>query len=144
MTTFEQLLGLQACLLARYAECHNYAKAWGKDFVFKTIETLPTSYKDFKFDPNELTADALKQLGFRLWDDSGLLLIPLWLRPFLKVGSRIVSINGDAQSYSPLEDDSENRLGMLAYGVFGKPEEEKPKDPVKSSEAGYDEAAEKL
>lgn len=143
-TIFEQLQELQRSLLTRYAEAHNYALAWGEQFVFKTIKELPSRYKDFIFDPNQLKLSELKQLGFKPWDKSGLYLIPLWLRPFLKPGSMIKCIDGKVSAYSPEKTDSDNRFGLLAYGVVVYEKEDPRVDPLPCTSEEYAKAAERL
>lgn len=141
-TLFEKLLNLQSSLILRYAEAHSYADSWGKDFVFKYVKESPTGFAGFKFDPNQLSLQEMKKLGFRTWDESGLRLIPLWLFSFIQPGSVIVSISGETLKFSPYEEDTDHRFGMLAFGVIAK--DEPPADPLPCDAEGYDEAAEKL
>ena len=143
-TLFEQLRNLQLGLLTRYAEAHNYALAWGEQFVFKTVKELPKAYEAFRFDPNHLKLSELKQLGFKAWDGSGLYLIPLWLRPFLKTGSIVKSIDGKISGYSPEGHDNDQRFGVLAYGVVVYEKDDPRVDPLPCTTEEYDRAAEKL
>lgn len=143
-TLIDNLRHLQHSLMTRYAEASNYAQSWGKDFVFKYIQEVPESYKGFKFDPNELTFEDMRKLGFRQWDKSGLQLIPLWLFPYIKSGSVIVSINGDTLKFSASEEDNDHRFGLLSFGVIVEPKAAELAEPVSSSDDYYDQAAESL
>ena len=137
-TLFEQLRNLQLGLLTRYAEAHNYALAWGEQFVFKTVKELPKPFSDFRFDPNQLRLSELKQLGFKPWDGSGLYLIPLWLRPFLKSGCLVKSIDGKISRYSPEDHDNDQRFGVLAYGVIVYEKDDLRVDPLPCSSEEYE------
>jgi hypothetical protein len=140
---FEDLRHLQATLLTKFAEVHNYASSWGKDFVFKQITELPAAYRSFTFDPNDLSLENMIQLGFRKWDESGLQLIPLWLFPYIKAGSCVRSISGEELKFSA-NLDNDHRFGMLAFGVIPGGQKPATKEPVKASEEDYDKAAESL
>ena len=141
---FEDLKHLQSVLLNRYAEAFNYARSWGKDYVFTHIQKLPESYATYKFDPNDLSLDDMLKLGFRTWDDSGLQLIPLWLFPYIKPGASLVSINGETFRFSATEDDNDHRFGLLAFGVIVDNKKPEPAEPIDSSDPSYDRAAESL
>lgn len=80
-----------------------------------------------ELDPNNFTDDELRILGFGKWDESGLRLIPLYLKDCIKKGTVVYSITGElfVADVDKLDDDS--RFGFLSYGVY-------PKDIVKKSE----------
>lgn len=75
---------------------------------------------------SDLSKDQLFQLGFSAWDDSGLMLIPLWLYCHLPSGLELTSIGGDkvkvSDGYSKRESDSyidnDVRYGCIAYGFI--------------------------
>ncbi len=59
-------------------------------------------------------------LGFKSWsDDNPLLLIPLWLMPYLAptFEGGVISAN-EKVTLSLSEMDNDCRMGLLAYGVY--------------------------
>jgi hypothetical protein len=57
----------------------------------------------------------LFDLGFGNWD-GGLVLIPLWLLPFLNPNEKVRSITGDYTTIG--EADNDHRGGFIAYGFL--------------------------
>ena len=122
MSDYEFLLMVRQAIVNRAAEvfCYN----WSNDFSSKRIKEIPDvfSKSDYfrKVDPNEMTVDQLDNLGFKKWDDeSGLMLIPLYVYPFLKDEFMCGSISDIAARNIKASDiDTDNRFGCLAYGVF--------------------------
>ena len=122
MSDYEFLLMVRQTIVNRAAEvfCYN----WDNAFSSKRIKELPDvfSKSDYfrKVDPNEMTVDQLGNLGFQKWDDeSGLMLIPLYVYPFLKDEFMCGSISDiSARNIKASDIDTDNRFGCLAYGVF--------------------------
>ena len=122
MSDYEFLLMVRRAIVNRAAEvfCYN----WDNAFSSKRIKEIPDvfSKSDYfrKVDPNEMTVDQLDNLGFQKWDDeSGLMLIPLYVYPFLKDEFMCGSISDIAARNIKASDiDTDNRSGCLAYGVF--------------------------
>lgn len=67
-------------------------------------------------DPNELKKRQLIELGFAPWSVDGLLLIPIWLAPFLPSKVRTVSISGKIRT-TLKSIPKGDRMGYLAVGV---------------------------
>ena len=122
MSDYEFLLMVRQAIVNRAAEVFNYD--WSDDFSSKRIKEIPDvfSKSDYfrKVDPNEMTVDQLDNLGFKKWDaKSGLMLIPLYVYPFLKDEFMCGSISDkDACLMKVSEIDIDHRFGCLAYGVF--------------------------
>ena len=122
MSDYEFLLMVRQAIVNRAAEvfCYN----WDNTSSSKRIKEIPDvfSKSDYfrKVDPNEMTVDQLDNLGFQKWDDeSGLMLIPLYVYPFLKDEFMCGSISDIAARNIKASDiDTDNRSGCLAYGVF--------------------------
>ena len=122
MSDYDFLLMVRQAIVNRAAEvfCYN----WDADFSSERIKEIPGVFSKSKYfrkvDPNEMTKDQLVNLGFQRWDDeSGLLLIPLYVYPFLKdeiIGGSISDIC--ARLIKVSEIDLDHRFGCLAYGVF--------------------------
>ena len=122
MSDYEFLLIVRETIINRAAEVFNYG--WSDDFSSERIKEIPDifSKRDYfrKVDPNEMSIEQLENLGFKKWDDkSGLMLIPLYLYPFLKDGLMCASISDIEARHIKVSDiDTDNRFGCLAYGIF--------------------------
>lgn len=122
MTTFEMCSGIRRLIMNTTAEVMNYI-SWGSEYSYKRIMELPEKIKgkgDFKFiDPTELTLDEMKELGFNRWSsDNPIMLIPLWLMPFIDPKVEVTDIEGEKSLFK--DADNDNRYGCLAYGVNPK------------------------
>ena len=124
MSDYEFLLMVRQAIVNRAAEvfCYN----WDNTSSSKLIKEIPDvfSKSDYfrKVDPNEMTVDQLDNLGFQKWDDeSGLMLIPLYVYPFLKDEFMCGSISDIAARNIKASDiDTYTRYGCLAYGVLNE------------------------
>ena len=122
MSDYDFLLMVRQAIVNRAAEvfCYN----WDSDFSSKRIKEIPDVFSKSEYfrkvDPNELTIEQLVNIGFKKWDDeSGLMLIPLYVYPFLKDEIVCGSISDKEASLIKVSDiDTDNRFGCLAYGVF--------------------------
>ena len=122
-TTFEICDYIRRCLLLRAAESIVYD--WSQDiklsritdavsFIHRTANYRPV-------DPNDLTREEMTALGFCPWSDElEMLLIPLWLKPFLCEQFVAVSFDGKQFTCDTSTMDDDHRFGMLAYGVIPK------------------------
>ena len=122
MSDYEFLLQVRQAIINRAAEVFCYK--WATDFSSERIKEIPDVFSKSEYfrkvDPNEMTKEQLVDLGFQEWDEeSGLLLIPLYVYPFLKDEIMCGSIS---DTYSRLikvsEIDIDQRFGCLAYGIF--------------------------
>ena len=121
MSDYEFLLMVRQAIVNRAAEvfCYN----WDNTSSSKRIKEIPDvfSKSDYfrKVDPNEMTVDQLDNLWFQKWDDeSGLMLIPLYVYPFLKDEFMCGSISDiAARNIKASNIDTDTRSGCLAYGV---------------------------
>ena len=122
MSDYEFLLMVRQAIVNRAAEVFNYD--WSDDFSSKRIKEIPDVFSKSecfrKVDPNEMTVDQLDNLGFKKWDeDSGLMLIPLYIYPFLKDEIMCGSISDICSRLIKVSEiDIDHRFGCLAYGVF--------------------------
>ena len=122
MSDYEFLLMVRRTIINRAAEVFCYC--WNPYSSFKRIKEIPDVFSKSgcfrKVDPNEMTKEELVNLGFKKWDeDSGLMLIPLYVYPFLKDEIMCGSISDIcARLIKVSEIDTDHRFGCLAYGVF--------------------------
>ena len=122
MSDYDFLLMVRQTIINRAAEVFCYS--WSDDFSFKRMKEIPDvfSKSDYfrKVDPNEMTKEQLLDLGFQKWDeDSGLMLIPLYIYPFLKDEIMCGSISDICSRLIKVSEiDIDHRFGCLAYGVF--------------------------
>ena len=125
MNTFELATTLKDMVTKKAAEIHTQIN-WEDGFALSEIRGYPDKIKSkngfFKIDPNKLTRIEAKELGFGMWDeDSDLMLIPLWLLPFLVDEFEGGSISNDEREIiKTSEIDNDQRFGNLATGVFLK------------------------
>lgn len=121
-TTAEKCKFAQELVLRRAAEVMAY-KNWSKEFALEHINDYPDEVKNI--DPNDMTAEELEERGFGKWDDdSDIMLIPLWMLPFLPNEVKTTDIMGKDHTKKS-EIDNDNRFGYLAYGVVPKDVREK-------------------
>ena len=122
MSDYDFLLMVRHAIINRAAEviCYN----WGADFSSERIKEITDVFSKSEYfrkvDPNEMTKEQLVDLGFQKWDEeSGLMLIPLYVYPFLKDEIVCGSISDKEASLIKVSDiDTDHRFGCLAYGVF--------------------------
>lgn len=122
MEQFDLCKAIRKTIVNRAAEVMAY-KNWDSDFCAKQIRDIPDRIKgddDFiKIQPEKLSREQMKELGFGAWsEESDLMLIPLWLLPFLADEFSGGCIDGEVRIFKRDELDSEARFGCIAYGVF--------------------------
>lgn len=124
LSTFEKCKAIRNSLLTRVGESMSYTN-WSDKFKLENIQEIKNTilhwektYGSFDINPNDLSMDEMKELGFSKWDeDSELMLIPIWLYKFLADEFECQSINGT--KYNKLSEiDNDHRFGCLAYGVI--------------------------
>ena len=122
MSDYQFLLMVRQAIVNRAAEVFCYS--WDADFSSKRIKEIPDVFSKSDYfrnvDPNEMTKEQLVDLGFQKWDeDSGLMLIPLYIYPFLKDEIMCGSISDICSRLIKVSEiDIDHRFGCLAYGVF--------------------------
>lgn len=125
MNTYEKCCSIRRMLLNRTAEVMVYNN-WSNDFATKQIREFPSDVKKmnegeklFNIQPLELTKSQMQELGFGKWsDETQMMLIPLWLFPFLAEKIETECIDGEKKLTTKSEMDTDNRFGCLAYGVL--------------------------
>lgn len=134
MKPFELCQQIQLMTATKAAEVIEYANSWGNEFSCKRITEFPEKIKKEKdfypIDPSVLTEEEMINLGFRKWSTEPqharhangsvkyMMLIPLYLRPYLKDGITMYSISGTEITYSAECSDNDHRCGLMAYGVY--------------------------
>lgn len=116
MTHYEMATAVRARILKAAAETFVY----GYNEVTLDCVSTVKALKGFELvDINQLDRQELNELGFREWDGVGLMLIPLWLLPFIKETFTGACIDDSEVKVFVTEDiDNDNRFGVLAYGVY--------------------------
>ena len=124
ISTFNLCKWIRKALLTRTGEVLCY-KSWSNDYCVKNIREaltkLPAMERFRLVDPNDLTLEETRDLGFGTWsDESGLMLIPIYLAPFLVDEFQGASINDEkVRTIKHKEkEDTDHRFGCLAYGVI--------------------------
>lgn len=122
MTPFETCKAIRLSVLRTTAEVMAY-QTWSDEFALKQIRELSDSIKRASWydaiNPNDLTLEEMRELGFARWsEDDPLMLIPLWLFPFLVPVFDGGCISGEKGPLVHSQMDNDNRGGVLAYGVY--------------------------
>jgi hypothetical protein len=125
LSTFEKCKTIRNSLLTRVGEAMSYS--WSNEFKVENLNDIHKSLKhweekhgSFKINPQDLTIEEMKELGFGSWsEESKMRLIPIWLFPFLCEEFESTSISG-SKHLKLSELDNDHRFGCLAYGVVPK------------------------
>ena len=123
MNNFELAVKLKDMVVGKAAEIYTYIN-WKDGFAISEIRGYPDKIKAmegfFKINPTDLTKSEAEALGFSKWDEeSDLMLIPLWLLPFLIDEFEGGSISNDDHGIiKTSEIDDDHRFGCLATGVY--------------------------
>lgn len=124
LTVFEKCEAIKNAILRAVGEAMAYDN-WSDEFKLKNIAETPEivskwedKYGSFKIDPSQMTTEELKKLGFGKWDEENeMMLIPIWLYPYLAEKLDTISISGSKHT-TKAEIDTDHRFGNLAYGVI--------------------------
>lgn len=98
-----------------------YIYNWSDEYKLSKINEFESRIKStkgyFDIDPRKFTYEEMIKLGFRRWsEEDKLMLIPLWLLPFLIYYIPTVCIDG-IKYYHKEAVDTDHRFGCLAYGI---------------------------
>lgn len=131
MTSYDYISFIRNSLVSEMASLIQYN--WEDSFRITKLNTCVQGIKAIierdsgspDVDITELTFNQAVELGFRPWDESGLMLIPLYLFEFLKPGTEVIDIFGEneilTENYRE-EVDDDHRFGCLAFGIKIEPE----------------------
>lgn len=89
----QEILTIYRALMLPVAERRQY-KNWHPVFAQQNEARHHEGVANIRVDFSELTSEEATLLGFPLWDESGLRLIPLWLYDHIAVGQTLTDING--------------------------------------------------
>jgi hypothetical protein len=105
--------------LANTAACAYQYKGWDNAFCREEIQkTHERMLQEYEVDPNDFTLEELCRIGFAKWDeDSGLILAPLWILPFLQKGIELTCIDGTKVIVGQDDIDNDIRFGCISYGI---------------------------
>lgn len=134
--SFEILNDIRQGLANRIIKC-NTRTDWSDDFKLNTIQSIVTDYKDyidglpFKPDITLLTTDELKLLGFERWsEDTGLMLVPIWVYNFIEPTNGIGVDGADVIIDDKLDPKASRFGGCMSCGII-------PKDFIKDDTGGH-------
>jgi hypothetical protein len=126
-TTFEKFKSIRDLIVTRAINGFIYRKNWSNEFRIKEIDSIPDTLKRWEenndttyteLQPSDLTVDEMKELGFMRWsENSDMMLIPLWIYPFLADVLTTTDINGVTSTLNKSDIDTDHRCGCLAYGI---------------------------
>ena len=118
ITTYDICRFIQRQICNEFATNHFYGE------VTDVEKRIKGNAGYYSVDPSQLTKQEMENLMFGKWnDESELMLIPLWLKPFLTHQFPGASImNEEVVILITSELDNESRMGLLAYGVYPREE----------------------
>lgn len=119
------ILTVQHGVLLPWAERRQY-KSWPADFADKNQREAEERVADIRITFADLTSSEAETLGFGLWDESGLRLVPLWLYDHIAEGQELTCISGEKVVVGPDYKtqgvagyiDNDHRGGMIAWGFM--------------------------
>jgi hypothetical protein len=122
MKEFEKCKLARKMILTKAAEIICYKDSWSDKFKIEEINSLGDNFKKHNelIDLSKLTRDQAEELEFGNWsEDTEMLLIPLWIYPFLDntVKLKVECIDGEVKDLYPNEMDNDHRFGFIAYGL---------------------------
>ena len=109
---------LQNLLCSICGQIYSYEN-WSDEFCRQEInEAFSYNIENYYIDPYKLSREELISIGFSKWDEDGdLLLIPLWVYPFLEDGIKLTCIDDTKAIKGKDEIDLDIRCSCIAYGV---------------------------
>ena len=124
LTTFQYLRAQMHNLLST-AACAAAYQSWDANYCKSALTKV---YNGDAARPKvtvaglrKLTERELLILGIRYWDTkNGLMVLPLWLFPFLKTKQKLTSISGREVVTGADKIDLDVRLGCIAFGFRRK------------------------
>lgn len=101
-----------------------YQQNWSADFARSEVAEIWENSRDLidgkrdvtGSDILSLTSDQQHDLGFRMWDDDGPILIPLYAFHYIADGEELTSISGERLVKGSDDIDLDVRCGCIAYG----------------------------
>jgi len=121
MTQYELAQNLMFRLARISMEVYEYAANWSDEFskqhIIERIESLKNDNSFKTINPTKFTEAELINLGFGIWQDNGMYLIPFWMCQFLEDGFDCISITGEKVIFNEETCDNDHRYGQLAYQV---------------------------
>lgn len=127
-STYEKAKIVRFSLLTNAAEFLIYKKEQDSDRI-KRLESinenlnfLEKKYGPLKIDPTDLTKEEALELGFTSYkaSDSLIMLIPLWLCPFLIKKFKAISITGESKIINLSKINLDTRFGRITWGITPK------------------------
>lgn len=125
ITTFDYLNSVRNSIATRAAEGCAYDK-WSDEFARKEVReawedtsgVMRTSWdrRVTKAEFDLMTDKEKTILGFSLWNENGLRLIPLWAFNYIADGEELTSISGDVVTKGIDNIDLDVRAGCIAFG----------------------------
>lgn len=116
----KELKSIQHSISVKFAELVTYK--WDSDFKLKYIDDFEKSKPDILITKEKLellTRAELLEMNFSLWDEeSKLMLIPIYYKPFLDPEMEVIDIMGGVGKVKDMNND--HRYGFLAYGFVYK------------------------
>ena len=127
MNTFEKAKKIRGVILSQASMVIAY-DSWSLKYCVDSMRGIENTIKNknkdlelFDLDPSELISDELLDLDFGRWsEETNLMLIPLWIYPYVKDGINVEDINGEKFKLDKSKVDTDTRFGCLSFGVIPK------------------------
>ena len=134
MTEYEKLRTIRASILAPIGGVLVYSKSKDRnpmDSVHEVVRDIKN--RGIQVDPSKCDRDQLFELGFRPYQqDTTLLLLPLWVYPFMHPKASVTDIYGAVGNFEDAAQIVDVLQGCLPYGVRSFEIAETPKLPLRS------------
>lgn len=127
LTTYHKIKAIREALLRVTGESLTY-NVWSDEYrltnikdIFKHIKNWETkSDNSFKIDPSDLSLEEMIEFRFYNYlEEKNIMLIPIWLFPFLSDEFECESILG-TKHFKLSELENKSKYGCLIYGVIPK------------------------
>ena len=120
MNTYEKCNLIRMHIMKQVActlEYENWDDKFSREQVRGASEEALKEYGS-SINPYDLSQAEMDNLGFGKWDESGLMLFPLWLRKYIAEGTGVRDINGKIYAYQLAKEDNDHRYGAIACGIM--------------------------
>lgn len=125
-STYEKAKIIRFVLLTNAAEVLIYEKERNRDRIERlesikeSLNSLEEKYGSLKIDPTDLTKEEALKLDFTPYGSDSLMLIPLWLCPFLIKEFKAINITGRSEIIELSKINLDARYGRIAWGITPK------------------------
>jgi len=116
MTDYEKCVFIRQQLMTRVSELILHKESYVPGNLKEFAARIKATYDLLPIDITKLSRDQMVDLGFGVWNEGSLMLIPGWLCIFLTPELEVICINDTHATMS--KTDTDLMFGRLAYGII--------------------------